>query len=108
MRLMRLGEQGFERPIVWMDPNHYVDVSGVIGDYDEAFFAGGVDGLRGVFTRRCAEGRIQLFAGERVAPPTARPHQILCIRLNYLAAGDVVTLGGNLLDRQRQLVVAPR
>jgi 2,4-diketo-3-deoxy-L-fuconate hydrolase len=42
-----------------------------------------MDGLRGVFTRRCAEGRIHPFAGERVAPPIARPHQILCIGLNY-------------------------
>ena len=108
MRLMRLGEQGFERPVVWVDPDHYVDVSDAIGDYDEAFFAGGMDGLRGVFTRRCAEGRIHPFAGERVAPPTARPHQISCIGPNYLAAGDVVTLAGDLLGRQRQLVVAPR
>jgi 2,4-diketo-3-deoxy-L-fuconate hydrolase len=83
MRLMRLGEQGYERPVVWVDTDHYVDVSDTIGDYDEAFFASGMDELRGVVMRRCAEGRIHPFADERVAPPIARPHQILCIGLNY-------------------------
>ncbi|MGH7291469.1 MAG: fumarylacetoacetate hydrolase family protein, partial [Myxococcota bacterium] len=83
MRLMRLGEPGTERPVVRVDADHYVDVSDVISDYDESFFADGMDELRGVFARRCADGEVRGFAGERVGPPIARPHQILCIGLNY-------------------------
>ena len=35
------------------------------------------------FDERVAAGRVERFAGERVGAPVARPHQILCIGLNY-------------------------
>ena len=38
MYLMRLGPIGSERPIVRIDDSHYVDVSDVVDDFDEAFF----------------------------------------------------------------------
>jgi 2,4-diketo-3-deoxy-L-fuconate hydrolase len=86
MFLMRIGPAGAERPIVRIDDDHYVDVSDVTGDFDEAFFGGtngGIEGLRSVIAERTAAGRLSRFAGERIGAPFARPHQILCIGLNY-------------------------
>jgi 2-keto-4-pentenoate hydratase/2-oxohepta-3-ene-1,7-dioic acid hydratase in catechol pathway len=61
-----------------------VDVSDVVADFNEAFFAsGGIDALRPIVTERAAAGAVAQFAGERVGAPFARPHQILCIGLNY-------------------------
>ena len=83
MYLMRIGPAGAERPVVRIDDQTYVDVSDVITDYDENFFAGGLDPLRQLVATRVGDGAVQTFAGERVGAPIARPHQILCIGLNY-------------------------
>jgi 2-keto-4-pentenoate hydratase/2-oxohepta-3-ene-1,7-dioic acid hydratase in catechol pathway len=80
---MRIGPAGAERPVVRIDDQTYVDVSDVITDYDENFFAGGLDPLRQLVATRVGDGAVQTFAGERVGAPIARPHQILCIGLNY-------------------------
>ncbi len=82
MKLMRIGPPGQERPIVRIDDRTYVDVSDTVADYDEAFFgADGLATLDAVVTERT--DRAQPFAGERIGAPIARPHQILCIGLNY-------------------------
>ncbi len=82
MLLMRIGPVGAERPVVRVDDSSYIDVSDVYADFDEAFFAaGGLDGLRGLVAERA--GAAVAFAGERIGSPIARPHQILCIGLNY-------------------------
>ncbi|WP_329222953.1 fumarylacetoacetate hydrolase family protein [Streptomyces sp. NBC_01485] len=84
MYLMRIGAPGAEKPVARIDDETYVDLSDVVMDFDEAFFGtGGVDRVRPIVARRVAEGRVALFAGERVGAPIARPHQILCIGLNY-------------------------
>ena len=84
MYLMRIGPTGSERPVVRIDDTHYVDVSDVVGDFDEAFFGGdGIAGLSGVVSERVSAGQLTAFLGERVGAPIARPHQILCIGLNY-------------------------
>jgi 2,4-diketo-3-deoxy-L-fuconate hydrolase len=84
MYLMRIGPTGSERPVVRIDDTHYVDVSDVVSDFDEAFFGGdGISSLSGVVSERVSAGRLTAFSGERVGPPIARPHQILCIGLNY-------------------------
>ncbi|MCW2747909.1 MAG: fumarylacetoacetate superfamily protein [Nocardioidaceae bacterium] len=83
MQLMRLGPVGAERPVVRLNETTYVDVSDVITDYDEAFFASGMPSLRDLVAERTASGAIHTFAGERIGAPIARPHQILCIGLNY-------------------------
>ena len=84
MRLMRLGPVGAERPVVQTDPDHYVDVSEATADFDEQFFAsGGLPALEAFAAAKVAAGRVERFAGERVGAPIARPHQILCIGLNY-------------------------
>lgn len=83
MRLMRIGEHGAERPVVAVNDNEYVDVSDVVADFDEAFFTGGFGNLSAVVADRVAGGELYRFAGERIGAPIARPHQILCIGLNY-------------------------
>ncbi|UBU17103.1 fumarylacetoacetate hydrolase family protein [Nonomuraea gerenzanensis] len=80
MYLMRIGAPGAEKPVVRVDEHHYIDVSDVTPDFDERFFAAGGAAL---LAGKVATGRPQEFAGERVGAPIARPHQILCIGLNY-------------------------
>jgi 2,4-diketo-3-deoxy-L-fuconate hydrolase len=80
---MRIGQPGDEMPVVRINDDEYVDVSDVIPDFNEAFFAGGMDQLRDLVATRTAAGQLRRFAGERVGAPFARPHQILCIGLNY-------------------------
>jgi 2,4-didehydro-3-deoxy-L-rhamnonate hydrolase len=82
MLLMRLGPYGSERPVVRVDATSYIDVSDVVSDYDEAFFArGGLDELARLVADRADDARP--FSDERIGAPIARPHQILCIGLNY-------------------------
>jgi len=83
MHLMRIGPAGAERPVVRVDDTTYVDVSDLVGDFDEGYFAGGHERLREAVRERVAAGEVRAFAGERVGAPFARPHQILCIGLNY-------------------------
>jgi 2,4-didehydro-3-deoxy-L-rhamnonate hydrolase len=83
VRLMRLGPAGFERPAVWVDDEHYVDVSDVVPDIDGATLAGRLDEVRAQAAARAAVGDVRRFDGVRVGAPLARPHQILCIGLNY-------------------------
>ena len=84
MFLMRLGAAGSERPVVRIDDSAYVDVSDAVHDFDEGFFgAGGLATLAPLVAARVAAGAVSTFAGERIGAPIARPHQILCIGLNY-------------------------
>jgi 2,4-diketo-3-deoxy-L-fuconate hydrolase len=83
MHLMRTGPVGVEKPVVRIDDATYVDVSDVTGDIDGALLSDGLEALRVIVTERVADGVVQRFAGERIGAPIARPHQILCIGLNY-------------------------
>jgi 2,4-didehydro-3-deoxy-L-rhamnonate hydrolase len=84
MYLMRLGPIGSERPVVRIDDSHYVDVSDVVDDFDEAFFGSNrLPQLAEVVQERTTGEQLQEFGEERIGAPIARPHQILCIGLNY-------------------------
>lgn len=83
MYLMRIGAVGSEKPVVRVSDDAYVDVSDVVADFDESFFASDLRGLRSTVAERLAAGQQRTFAGERIGSPIARPHQILCIGLNY-------------------------
>jgi 2-keto-4-pentenoate hydratase/2-oxohepta-3-ene-1,7-dioic acid hydratase in catechol pathway len=89
MKLVRLGAFGAERPAVLIDGDpradgRVVEVGDVFADFDEAFFAsGGLAQLRSLVSERVAAGLLQPVAGRRIGAPIARPHQILCIGLNY-------------------------
>lgn len=80
MRLLRVGPVGSEKPAILTDDDHYIDLSDVIDDFDEAFFGSGrISGLASLVA-----GREPLPIGDqRIGAPIARPHQILCIGLNY-------------------------
>jgi 2-keto-4-pentenoate hydratase/2-oxohepta-3-ene-1,7-dioic acid hydratase in catechol pathway len=81
---MRIGEAGSERPVVRVDDAHYVDVSDQFDDFNEAFFAaGGIERAQALVAERTAAGQLTAFAGERIGAPIARPHQIICVGLNY-------------------------
>jgi len=84
VHLMRIGEAGAEKPVVRIDDETYVDLSEVVSDFDEEFFGrGGLDRIAPLVAERSAAGALARFAGERIGAPIARPHQILCIGLNY-------------------------
>jgi 2,4-didehydro-3-deoxy-L-rhamnonate hydrolase len=84
VQLMRIGAAGAETPVARLDDATYVDLSDVVRDVDEAFLGDdGIDRVRQVVADRAAAGRVEAFAGQRVGAPIARPHQILCIGLNY-------------------------
>jgi len=84
MYLMRLGPVGSERPVVRIDDTHYLDVSDVVDDFDEAFFgSNGLTRLADLVRERSTTEQLQEFREERIGAPIARPHQILCIGLNY-------------------------
>jgi 2-keto-4-pentenoate hydratase/2-oxohepta-3-ene-1,7-dioic acid hydratase in catechol pathway len=60
----------------------YVDVTDEVGDFNEAFFGGGgMTQLGQIVAGRLSEATA--LDGQRVGSPIARPHQILCIGLNY-------------------------
>ncbi len=85
MKLVRVGPSGSEKPGVLVGDDSYLDLSDVVDDYDGRFFgSGGIDRIRPVAESRAAsaDGVVPL-GGQRVGAPIARPHQILCIGLNY-------------------------
>ncbi|MBI0382318.1 fumarylacetoacetate hydrolase family protein [Streptomyces albiflaviniger] len=87
MHLMRIGEPGREQPAVRVDEGSYVDVSDIVADFDGDFFARStpehLGHLARVAAERAAAGGARPLDGVRIGPPLARPHQILCIGLNY-------------------------
>ena len=84
MKLMRVGPAGQEKPAVLVGDASYVDVSDQVGDFDEAFFGrGGVSQLQDQVDEGLASGSARPLDGLRIGAPIARPHQILCIGLNY-------------------------
>ncbi|QEW03088.1 fumarylacetoacetate hydrolase family protein [Microbacterium lushaniae] len=84
MKLLRIGAAGSERPAVLVDENRYIDVSDVVTDFDEHFFAtGGIEMLRPLVTDRVGRAQTQTLGSVRIGAPIARPHQIICVGLNY-------------------------
>jgi 2,4-diketo-3-deoxy-L-fuconate hydrolase len=84
MHLMRIGPAGGEVPAARASDDSYVDLSDVVQDFDEGFFAAeGVERIRPIVEERIAAGQISKLGDQRVGAPIARPHQILCIGLNY-------------------------
>ena len=83
MKLLRIGEPGAEKPAALVDVDRYVDLSDVVDDFDEAFF--GADGLARIapIVAERAGASARPLADVRVGAPIARPHQIICVGLNY-------------------------
>ncbi len=84
MKLLRIGAIGQEKPAALVGDDHYVDLSDVVTDFDEEFFgSGGLERIASVVAERAASGPALPLDGQRIGAPIARPHQIICVGLNY-------------------------
>jgi 2-keto-4-pentenoate hydratase/2-oxohepta-3-ene-1,7-dioic acid hydratase in catechol pathway len=84
MKLLRIGEAGQEKPAALINETHYVDLSDVVTDFDESFFGSGkIAELPAIISAKVGRGEKHLLAEKRIGSPIARPHQILCVGLNY-------------------------
>ncbi len=84
MRLVRIGEPGQERPAVLVSDELAVDISDLTADLDPDYWAGlDVAALSAYVDQRAAAGDVVSVVGQRFGPPITRPHQLLCIGLNY-------------------------
>ena len=79
MKLVRCGLSGAEKPGLLVDGRR-VDVSSLVRDYDEEFFAS--EGLASL-SRADLKGLPEFDASMRLGPCIARPSKILCVGLNY-------------------------
>lgn len=84
MRLVRYGRRTQERPAVVLDHETALDVSSVVDDFDQQFFAsGGLEQLRRHLSGETTTlPRIDLTQ-QRLGSPVAKPYHLLCIGLNH-------------------------
>lgn len=80
MKLIRFGAAGAEKPGVIIDDKYY-DVSGLVQDYNEAFFGG--NGLEKLKQDLKTASLTEIDKGVRLGPALARPSKIVCVGLNY-------------------------
>ena len=84
MKLMRIGNVGEERAAVAVDESRYVDISDLVVDIDSDFFQSEKwFDIDAEVNKRISENQVHEIAGKRIGAPFARPHQIICIGLNY-------------------------
>lgn len=84
MRLLRLGEPGEERPHVLVN-SQALDVGDLVRDFDGEFFAGeGFAKVARFAKEHARHSKLVNIGDSRVGAPIARPHQVLCVGLNYL------------------------
>lgn len=84
MKLMRIGNVGAERAAVAVDESRYVDISDLVGDIDSDFFQSEKwFDIKAEVNKRISENQVHEIAGKRIGAPFTRPHQIICIGLNY-------------------------
>lgn len=80
MKLIRFGEAGQEKPGVIINED-YLDVSALVADYNEDFFAG--DGIHQLKEAIQSANLVKIDKNVRLGPPLTRPSKIICIGLNY-------------------------
>jgi 2,4-didehydro-3-deoxy-L-rhamnonate hydrolase len=82
MKLFRFGEIGSEKPGIIINEIYY-DLSGIVNDLNEAFFASGeLDRLADLLASN--EVRLpKIPENSRIGSCVARPSKIVCIGLNY-------------------------
>jgi 2,4-didehydro-3-deoxy-L-rhamnonate hydrolase len=113
VKLLRIGPAGSEKPAALVGDRSYVDLSDVVDDFDERFFGGsGLERIRPVVAERTADlAAVRAIDGQRVGAPIARPHQILCIGLNYsdhaAEAGQAVPEEPILFTKSPNSLVGP-
>lgn len=84
MKLIRVGNPGSEKPGVLVDHDQYIDVSAITQDFDEQFF-GTIwqHDLQEYVADQRSKNQSLPLQGLRIGAPIARPHQIICVGLNY-------------------------
>jgi len=80
MKLIRFGDAGFEKPGVILDDKYY-DVSSLVTDYNEAFFAG--DAIEKLAAGIKTSNLPEIDKNVRLGAALARPSKIVCVGLNY-------------------------
>ena len=84
MRFARIGPFGQEIPVVMVSEDAYVDIQDLTREIDGDFLARlDTATLATEVARRVASGQAQLLGTARIGAPIARPHQVLCIGLNF-------------------------
>jgi 2,4-diketo-3-deoxy-L-fuconate hydrolase len=83
LKLFRFGPVNQEKPGVILPDGRWVDVSGIVKDYDEAFFSsGGLASLKTPLSARAGKWPV-VDPSTRIGSCVARPSKIICIGLNY-------------------------
>jgi 2,4-diketo-3-deoxy-L-fuconate hydrolase len=80
MKLIRFGEAGAEKPGVIINEKYY-DVSSLVSDYDENFFAG--DAITKLAEAIKTADLPEVDKSVRLGAALARPSKIICVGLNY-------------------------
>lgn len=80
MKLIRFGEAGAEKPGVIINEKYY-DVSSLVSDYDEKFFAG--DAITKLAEAIKTADLPEVDKSVRLGAALARPSKIICVGLNY-------------------------
>jgi 2,4-diketo-3-deoxy-L-fuconate hydrolase len=84
MKFARIGQPGRETPAVMVSDDAYVDISEITDDIDGDFLASlDLAALAAFVEHKVASSRMVSLGDQRVGSPIARPHQVLCIGLNY-------------------------
>ncbi len=84
MKLLRVGPVGDERSAVLAASDYYYDVS-ALGDFGEALFNKHSESDVSAYVRNLEDQGVEPLPlkGKRIGAPISRPHQIICIGLNY-------------------------
>ncbi len=82
MKLVRFGPTDLEKPGVMLPDGHIVDVSDIIPDYDESFFASGQLKELEKYIQSNTEFTYAP-KDSRLGPCIARPSKLVCVGLNY-------------------------
>ena len=84
MRFARIGQPGNEMPVVIIEEDFFVDIADRTDDINGNFLSRfDLPELTAEVERRVASGEVQQLGDRRLGAPIARPHQVLCIGLNY-------------------------
>lgn len=108
MKLIRFGEAGYERPGVIMNDDWF-DVSQLVKDYDEAFFAG--DALVKLEEDIKTADLPKVDKSTRLGSPVCRPSKLVCVGLNYkdhaAETGAAIPLEPILFFKATSAIVGP-
>jgi 2,4-didehydro-3-deoxy-L-rhamnonate hydrolase len=83
MKLLRFGPPGRERPGVQLAGGDWIDASGFVDDYDEAFFAHDGPAALNQWLDREGGRAPRIAPDTRLGPVVVRPSKIVCVGLNF-------------------------